>query len=166
MSGGMAWISALMAGAIAGLIPFFVARARGNSRLACGAVAACLVAGVLGGALIAAPLSIVLTVVAARQSGPTDPPDPVSYWAVAIPAALLLWFVGMGLVASSLDPKYISAQITIPLTLVAMVFGGYLASAITWLANRTVRDSESSDLASRISSIGAKDDSLSKDRES
>lgn len=154
MPGAFAWIGVVLAGTAAGLIPFFVAQSRGNARLAWGSLVACLPVGVLGGALFAAPLSVVLTIVALNRSGPLDPPKPVNYWAIAVPAALLIWLAALGMVAASLPPKYISGKITVPLTLIAMVFGGYIASAVTWFANRAARETDSSDLASRISSIG------------
>lgn len=49
------------------LLPFFVARKRGQQKFALGALAGGLVAGAVGGAILALPLAVVLAVIASRS---------------------------------------------------------------------------------------------------
>ena len=155
MSEAVAWIGAIIAGTAAGLIPFFIARSRHNSALAWGALFGCIVAGVLGGAVIAAPASVVLTIVALTKPATAGERRPLNYWTIAIPAGLLLCLAALGLVAMSLPANYISGKITVPIVVISMFLGGYVASAVTWFANRETVKTETDDISSRISSIGS-----------
>jgi hypothetical protein len=153
MSEAITWFSAFIAGTTAGLIPFFVARSRHNNALAWGALVGCIVLGVLGGAIIAAPACVVLTAVALMKSAANEKTS-LKYWSIAVPAGALIWLTALGLVAASLPANFITGKITIPITLIAFFLGGYVASGVTWLANRETAKSESDDIAARISSIG------------
>ncbi len=58
-------------GVLVALIPFFVARKRGQQKLAAISLIVGLVCGVAGGALLAVPAAIVLTIIAVRKPVPT-----------------------------------------------------------------------------------------------
>lgn len=154
MSEGAAWIAGAIAGIVAGLIPFFVARSRQNMGLAWGALVGCIVLGALGGALLAAPACLILTAVALKKPAAADVQIALNYWSIAIPAGLLLCLTALGLVAASLPANYITGKITVPIVFISIFLGGYAASGVTWLANRETAKSESDDIAARISSIG------------
>ncbi len=154
MSEGAAWIAGAIAGITAGLIPYFVARSRTNMTLAWGALAGCIVLGALGGALLAAPACLILTVVALMKPAAADGQTPLNYWSIAIPAGLLICLTALGFVAISLPANFITGKITVPIVFISLFLGGYLASGLIWLANREATKSESDDIAARISSIG------------
>ena len=100
MSEGVAWFGAVIAGVTAGLIPFFVARSRQNMALAWGSLVGCIILGILGGALLAAPACIVLTTVALMKPAENER-TPLEYWPIAIPAGLLILLTALGFVALS-----------------------------------------------------------------
>lgn len=154
MAEGVAWIAGTVAGLCAGLIPFFIARSRNHMGLAWGGIAGCVVLGALGGALLAAPACLILAIIGLVKPAARDAQTPVNYWSIAVPAGLLIALTAMGLVAASLPANYISNKITVPIVVIALFLGGYLASGVIWLANRESAKSESDDIAARISSIG------------
>jgi hypothetical protein len=69
---------AFFIGALLGLIPFFVARKRGQQGLGVAGLVASIVGGLILGILLAAPVAFVFTIIAlVRQpSGPAAPPSP------------------------------------------------------------------------------------------
>lgn len=154
MSEGVAWIAGAIAGITAGLIPFFIARSRQKMGLAWGGFVGCFALGALGGALLAAPACLIFSVVALMKPAAPDGQTPLNYWSIAIPAGLLMCFTALGLVAASLPANFITGKITVPIVVISLFLGGYVASGVTWLANREASKSESDDIAARISSIG------------
>jgi len=154
MSEGVAWIAGAIAGITAGLIPFFIAQSRHNMGLAWGALVGCVVLGAFGGILLAAPACLILAVAALMKPAAPDGHTPLHYWSIAIPAGLLLCLTALGLVTVSLPANYITGKITVPIVFISLFLGGYVASGVTWLANRETSKSESDDIAARISSIG------------
>jgi hypothetical protein len=61
----------MIAGAFVGLIPLTVARSRGDTRFADTAMTCCMISGGVLGILLAAPVAIVLTIVAATRKRPS-----------------------------------------------------------------------------------------------
>ena len=72
---------AFFVGALVGLVPFFVARSRGQQSLGVAALLSSIVGGLILGIILAGPVAFVFTIVALVRkppspAGPASPPGP------------------------------------------------------------------------------------------
>jgi len=147
-------IAGFVAGLVAGLVPYFVADFRGRRTAAVATLAITAVGGMIGGLIVAAPLSIALTVFAlSGRSGERDASKRLSPWKVGVPATLALWISGMGVLALLLPLDRIPMAAIVSISFAAPVVGGWLTSLVLHFANRSANQRATADLAAKIAAV-------------
>ena len=132
-------IGGAVGGLTAGLVPFFVAQHKGQQALAWGALLCAVAVGLFGGAMFAAPVCVVFTVVALSKPGrATNTGARLSYWKIDVPTTILLWLLFMGTLGYFLPTESITARFIVPIVFFALVIGGWVTALVLRFANRAI----------------------------